>query len=73
MTKPPLVSGQQAVRALQRAGYRVIKQRGSHIKLHNPSTEITLIIPNHREVDRWTLKNILRDAEIPAEDFVRLL
>ena len=71
--KPPLVSGNEVIHALKRAGYRVVSQRGSHVKLYNDATEITLIVPNHREVDRWTLKNILRDAEITVEDFNRLL
>ena len=35
--------------------------------------EITLIIPNHREVDRWTLKGILKDAELSVEEFLKLL
>ena len=72
-TKPPLVSGNEVVRALKRAGYQSIGQRGSHIKLYNPDNEITLIIPNHREVDRWTLKGILKDADISTEDFIQLL
>ena len=72
-TKPPLVSGNEVVRALKRAGSQSIGQRGSHIKLYNPDNEITLIIPNHREVDRWTLKGILKDADISTEDFIRLL
>jgi predicted RNA binding protein YcfA (HicA-like mRNA interferase family) len=72
-TKPPLVSGNEVVRALKRAGYQSIGQRGSHIKLYHPDNEITLIIPNHREVDRWTLKGILKDADISTEDFIQLL
>jgi predicted RNA binding protein YcfA (HicA-like mRNA interferase family) len=71
--KPPLCSGNEVVRALKRAGYQVVGQRGSHIKLYNPANEITLIIPNHREVDRWTLKGILKDADISSEEFIRLL
>ena len=71
--KPPLVSGARVVKALKRAGYRVIGQRGSHAKLFHDADETTLIIPLHHEVDRWTLKGILSDAGISVEDFVRLL
>jgi predicted RNA binding protein YcfA (HicA-like mRNA interferase family) len=71
--KPPLVSGNEVIRAFKRAGYHVVSQRGSHVKMFNPSTEITLIIPNHREVDRWTLKGILQAAEISVGEFNRLL
>ena len=71
--KPPLLSGNEVVRAFQRAGYHFVTQRGSHIKLYHPVTETTLIIPNHREVDRWTLKGILNDANMTVEEFTNFL
>ena len=71
--KPPLLSGNEIIRAFLRAGYIKVGQRGSHVKLFNPVKQITLIIPNHREVDRWTLKGILKDAEISVEEFLKLL
>ena len=67
--KPPLLSGKKVIKALKKIGF--IK-KGSHIKLHNPATQITLIIPDHKEVDRWTLKGILNDAEIPVKNFIRM-
>ena len=73
MSKPPLLSGREVVRAFERAGFRIISQRGSHIKIRNDSRLITLIIPGHREVDRWTLKGILRDAEMSVEEFLKLI
>ena len=71
--KPPLCSGRQVVKAFEKIGYSRVGQRGSHIKIRNDKTEITLIIPDHREVDRWTLKGILKDAEISIEEFIKLL
>ena len=71
--KPPLLSGRQVIKAFEKLGYRRISQRGSHIKIRNESTQITLIIPDHKEVDRWTLKGILKDAEISAEDLLKVL
>ena len=71
--KPPLLSGKEIVKALKRIGYYRVGQRGSHIKISNDSTQITLIIPDHREVDRWTLKGILKDAELSVEEFLKLL
>ncbi len=71
--KPPLLSSREVVKAFEKAGYYRVSQRGSHIKIKNDSTQITLIIPDHREVDRWTLKGILRDAEISVEEFLNLL
>ena len=73
MSKPPLLSGREVVAALKRKGYVQESQKGSHIKLKHPHTESVLIIPDHREVDRWTLKAILRAAEISVEEFLDLL
>ena len=71
--KPPLLSGREVVKVFQRLGYVQTGQRGSHIKIKNDATETTLIIPDHREVDRWTLKGILKDANISIEKFIDLL
>ena len=71
--KPPLLSGARVVKALLRAGYRVVSQRGSHIKLCHDDKEITLIVPNHKVVDRWTLKGIIRDAELSIDDFMKFV
>ena len=73
MAKPPLLSGREVVAALKRAGYVQAGQKGSHIKLWHPETHLILIIPDHKEVDRWTLKGILQDAEISAEELIRFL
>ena len=71
--KPPLISGAKAIKALRRAGWRIIGQRGSHVKLYREADENTLIVPLHDELSRWTLKGILSDAGLPVEDFIRLL
>ncbi|MBI1871786.1 MAG: type II toxin-antitoxin system HicA family toxin [Chlamydiae bacterium] len=71
--KPPLISGNEVIRAFLRAGYHKVSQRGSHVKLFHPAHQITLVIPNHREVDRWTLRGIIRDAKISVQEFLHLL
>ena len=71
--KPPLLSGNEIVHAFLRAGYVKVGQRGSHVKLFHPAGQITLVVPNHREVDRWTLKGILKDAGLSVEEFLNLL
>lgn len=73
MSKPHLASGKKIVRVLGKFGYQEISQKGSHIKLRNDSTGMTLIIPDHKEVDRWTLKTILKQAEIPENQFNKYL
>jgi predicted RNA binding protein YcfA (HicA-like mRNA interferase family) len=72
-SKPPLLSGRQVVRAFRKIGYHRVSQKGTHIKIRNDSKEIVLIIPDHREVDRWTLKGIIKDAELTVDEFLKLL
>ena len=72
-SKPPLLSGRQIAKAFQKVGYYKVSQKGSHIKIRNDAKEIILIIPDHKEVDRWTLKGILKDAEISIVEFLKLL
>lgn len=67
--KLPLLSGRKLVKIFQKLGYEKLSQRGSHIKMKNYETESVIIIPDHKEVDRWTLKTILRQAEISEEVF----
>jgi predicted RNA binding protein YcfA (HicA-like mRNA interferase family) len=73
MTKPPLLSGEKVVKAFEKIGYYRVSQKGSHIKIRNDTHQITLIIPDHKEVDRWTLRGIIRDAELTIEEFIQLL
>lgn len=67
--KPNLVSGRQLVKIFEKLGYEKIAQKGSHIKVKNSTTGNVAIIPDHKELDRWTLKTILKQAEISDEDF----
>ncbi|MFP3999447.1 MAG: type II toxin-antitoxin system HicA family toxin [Desulfobacterales bacterium] len=67
--KPRLVSGRRLVKIFKKLGYEKISQKGSHIKVKNYSTGSVIIIPDHKEIDRWTLKTILKQAEISEQDF----
>jgi len=70
--KLPLLSGQEIVNALQRIGYYVRKQKGSHIRLYHPE-RLPVTVPAHREIDRRTSKSILRTANLTVEEFTQLL
>ena len=71
--KPPLLSGRELAKAFEKMGYRKVGQKGSHIKMKNDDTGNISIIPDHKELDRWTLKSILRDAEITEEQLKKNL
>jgi len=68
----PVVSGTEAVRALGRAGFDQVSQRGSHVKLRH-SDGRTAIIPLHRELAPGTLRSILRQARLSPDEFAGLL
>lgn len=67
----PHVSGAEAIRALERLWFAVERQRGSHVMLRRGSVGCVVLL--HREIKRWTLGGILRQAGIDAEAFVELL
>lgn len=74
MTRLPRgVSGRQCVRALQRAGFVVDHQRGSHIVLYRNNPLKRVIVPNHREIKPGTLRQIINDAGLTVAEFVALL
>jgi predicted RNA binding protein YcfA (HicA-like mRNA interferase family) len=71
MPKLPRVSGAEVVRALERLGFAVARQRGSHIMLRRGSTGC--VVPNHRELKTGTLAGVLKQAGVSAEDFMSAL
>lgn len=69
----PALSGQEVVRAFESFGWRVARQRGSHIIMTKAGESITLSIPNHKEVAKGTLRSLLRSASLTAAEFVASL
>ncbi len=73
MTGLPRVSGPDLVRALQKAGFTVRRQHGSHIIMRRDAPFAQTVVPNHRQIDRGTLRAILRQVGISADELIRLL
>jgi predicted RNA binding protein YcfA (HicA-like mRNA interferase family) len=70
LSKLPVVSGSQAVRALERLGYEVDRQRGSHIILRHPqSPHRRLVVPNHQSIAKGALRALIREAGLTVEEF----
>lgn len=68
----PTVSGADVVKALARAGFTAVSQKGSHVKMRHTTGYIT-VVPQHREVAFGTLRAIIRQARLTEEEFVRYL
>ncbi|MGA2402245.1 MAG: type II toxin-antitoxin system HicA family toxin [Syntrophobacteraceae bacterium] len=75
MTKLPSLGYEKVVKALQRDGWVVVRQRGSHIRLHkHVGTEVLkLTIPGHNPIKRSTLAQIIKQARLTKEEFESLL
>lgn len=67
--KLPLYSGKQVLRALERLGFGEISRKGSHVKMRHLDGRV-IVFPFHDEIDRFTLKGALKDAEIEVDDFL---
>jgi predicted RNA binding protein YcfA (HicA-like mRNA interferase family) len=71
MPKFPGLSGLDIVRALERLGFELIRQSGSHIIMRRGISGC--VVPNHKEVKIGTVSGILRQAGVSAEDFAESL
>lgn len=73
MSGLPRISGRDCVKALMQKDYNFIRQTGSHIILRrtNPFSQIT--VPDHKELDRGTLRSIIRQADLSIAEFNALL
>jgi len=74
MAKLPLINAKELIKILEKIGFKIIRQKGSHIFLrHNDGR--TTVIPNHpgEKLDRGLLNKILKkDIQISREDFEKL-
>ena len=70
MPSLPIVSGSETVRALQRLGFVVVRQRGSHLVLRKGSQGC--VVPNH-QIKTGTLAGLLKQSGISVEDFIDAL
>jgi predicted RNA binding protein YcfA (HicA-like mRNA interferase family) len=71
MGKIKVLSGLEVCRILTLHGFVNVRQRGSHIVMQRklPGTTVTVPVPNHRELDRGTLRAIIRQSQLDRELF----
>ena len=68
--KLPLLSAKQVAAALARLGFVEVHRKGSHVKMKHEDGRV-IVFPFHDEIDRYTLKGALRDADIEVADFLK--
>lgn len=71
----PAVSGRELVRALRRAGFVQLRQKGSHVSMEKRSAEgyWRTVVPLHREIRPGTLSDILNQTGLSKEELAELL
>lgn len=72
MSKLPVISGRECVRALEKTGFYLRRQSGSHIILRRDIPFAQVVVPDHKTLDRGTLRAIIRQAGLSVDEFVSL-
>ena len=75
MQKLPRLSGKEVVKILAKIDFLPARQKGSHIILIKQTSQgkKALVVPNHKEIDKGTLLQIIRQAGLKKEDFLELV
>jgi predicted RNA binding protein YcfA (HicA-like mRNA interferase family) len=70
----PSLRPQEVIRALERAGWTIDRQRGSHVSLKKPGVDhLVVVVMHRREMPRGLLADIVKDAGLTIDEFVALL
>ena len=73
MSKLPTISGRRCVKALAKVGFFLKRQEGSHMILRRSEPFAQVVVPDHKELDRGTLRAIIRQAGLSVDTFEELL
>ena len=73
MAKLPATSARKVISALLRLGFRVVRQRGSHVILINDATKREVVVPMHQELGRGTLRSVVKQAGISVDELLEVL
>ncbi len=70
----PALKPREVISALEKAGWYVHRQKGSHLIMHKAGSSSIIVIPLHtHDLPKGTLRGILSDAELSVEEFIELL
>jgi len=71
--KLPVMSGREVIKLLTKIGFQVVGRKGSHIRLKKRNEKVFIVVvPDHPELAKGTLRSILRRANLSVEEFLRL-
>lgn len=74
MPKLPVVSGKEVIKKLEKYGYQITRQKGSHARLRHfsESNLKPVTVPLHKTIKPGLLSQILKDANLSIEEFTNL-
>ncbi|MDQ7816454.1 MAG: type II toxin-antitoxin system HicA family toxin [Melioribacteraceae bacterium] len=73
MSGLPRISGKECLKAFTKSGFILKRQEGSHMIIRKENPFVQLVIPDHKELDRGTLRAIIRQSGLTIEEFKSLL
>ncbi|MBI2499122.1 type II toxin-antitoxin system HicA family toxin [Candidatus Woesearchaeota archaeon] len=75
MAKLPVLSGKEVIKTLSKIGFISVRQKGSHVIMTKEDSEgkVALVVPLHKEIDKGTLLEIIRQSKMKREEFLNLL
>ena len=74
MPRLPVLKATELMRALEKAGFQVIRQKGSHVRMKHPDGRVvTVPVYPGQDIGRGLLRKVIRDAELTRDEFVALL
>lgn len=71
MAKLPTLSGEELIKALKKAGFIIVRQKGSHVSLRKGAHKT--VVPLHDELAKGTLLGILKQCGLSKEELIRLI
>lgn len=74
MPQLPVLRARELVNALLKAGFVIIRQKGSHVRLRHPDGRVvTVPIHSNQDIGRGLLRKILRDADLSVDELLHLI
>ena len=71
MVKIPVLSGKELIKALERNGFQIVRQKGSHVSLRKG--EFRTVVPLYSDLSKGTLLGIIKQCGLTKEKLVELL
>lgn len=71
MAKLPVLSGQELIKVLEREGFQIVRQKGSHVSLRKD--DFRTVVPLHSDLSKGTLIGLLKQCGLTKEKLIELL